>query len=233
MEKILIIIPTYNEIDNLPRLSAEIEKLGLGIELLIVDDNSPDGTGNWVTRQMSQKPHLHLIQREGKQGLGSAYVEGFKFAIKNNFNFVFEMDADFSHDPKYISNFLYKIREYDLVLGSRYIKGVNVVNWPMSRLLLSYMANIYARFVTGIPVRDSTGGFKCFRIEALKALDLDSIKSDGYSFQIEVTYKLWKKHFRICEIPIVFVDRTVGESKMSGKIIREALFLLFKLRFGK
>jgi dolichol-phosphate mannosyltransferase len=143
------------------------------------------------------------------------------------------MDADFSHDPKYISNFLYKIKENDLVLGSRYIKGVNVVNWPMTRLLISYMANIYARIVTGIPVKDSTGGFKCFRIEALKALDLDSIHSDGYSFQIEVTYKLWKRKFRICEIPIVFVDRTAGESKMSGKIIREALFLLFKLRFGK
>jgi dolichol-phosphate mannosyltransferase len=233
MEKILIIIPTYNEMDNLPRLIAEIEKLGLGIEVLIVDDNSPDGTGTWVERQMAQKQHLHLIQREGKQGLGSAYVRGFKYAIKNNFNLIFEMDADFSHDPKYISNFLYKIKEFDLVLGSRYIKGVNVVNWPMSRLLLSYMANIYARLVTGIPVRDSTGGFKCFRVEALKALDLDAVKSDGYCFQIEVTYKLWKKNFRICEIPIVFVDRVAGESKMSGKIIREAMFLIFKLRFGK
>jgi len=233
MEKILIIIPTYNEIDNLPRLIWKIEKLGLGIEILVVDDNSADGTGNWVRSQMSKKPHLHLIQREGKLGLGSAYVQGFKFAIKNNFNFAFEMDADFSHDPKYISSFLENIKDYDLVLGSRYIKGVNVINWPMGRLLLSYMANIYARLVTGLPVRDSTGGFKCFRIEALKALDLDAIKSDGYSFQIEVTYKLWKKSFRICEIPIVFVDRTAGESKMSGKIIREALFLLFKLRFGK
>jgi dolichol-phosphate mannosyltransferase len=233
MEKILIIIPTFNEMENLPRLVAEIEKLGLGIEMLVVDDNSPDGTGNWVCSQMLSKSHLHLIQREGKQGLGSAYVQGFKYAIQNGYDLVFEMDADFSHDPKYISNFLYKIKENDLVLGSRYIKGVNVVNWPMTRLLISYMANIYARIVTGIPVKDSTGGFKCFRIEALKALDLDSIHSDGYSFQIEVTYKLWKRKFRICEIPIVFVDRTAGESKMSGKIIREALFLLFKLRFGK
>jgi dolichol-phosphate mannosyltransferase len=233
MERILIIIPTYNEIDNLPRLLAKIEKLGIGAEVLIVDDGSPDGTGGWVKTQIKDKPHLHLLQREGKMGLGSAYVEGFRYAIKNYFDLVFEMDADFSHDPKYIPNFLLKIQNNDLVLGSRYIEGVNVVNWPMSRLLLSYMANIYARLVTGLPVRDSTGGFKCFRVEALKALDLGSIHSDGYSFQIEVTYKLWKKKFRITEIPIVFVDRTAGQSKMSAKIIKEALFLLIKLRFGK
>ena len=233
MEKILIIIPTYNEMDNLPRLIAEIEGLNLGIDLLVVDDNSPDGTGKWVQAQHKNKPHLHLIQREGKLGLGSAYVRGFKYAIEKQFEYVFEMDADFSHDPKYIPSFLRTIRHADLVIGSRYIKGVNVVNWPLSRLLLSYFANIYARVVTGMPVRDATGGFKCFRIDALKSLDLDTVKSDGYSFQIEVTFKLWKKKFRIQEIPIVFVDRTAGQSKMSGKIVSEALFLLIRLRLGR
>ncbi|MBF0430840.1 MAG: polyprenol monophosphomannose synthase [Fibrobacteria bacterium] len=233
MEKILIIIPTYNEIENLPRLLSEIDKLGIGAHVLIVDDNSPDGTGKWVEEQKTSVSHLHLIKREGKQGLGSAYVTGFKYAIKNNYDIVFEMDADFSHNPKYLHDFLLKIKNTDLVLGSRYIKGVNVVNWPMSRLLLSYGANIYARIVTGLPVKDSTSGFKCFRVEVLKALDLDAISSDGYCFQIEVTYKLWKKGFSIVEIPIIFVDRVAGQSKISGQIIKEAMFLLLKLRFGK
>ncbi len=233
MEKVLIIIPTYNEMENLPRLVTEIEKLALGLDILIVDDGSPDGTGKWVNGQLGQKPHLHLIERKEKMGLGSAYVAGFKYAIENEYDLVFEMDADFSHDPKYVPQFLHKIKEADLVLGSRYVQGVNVVNWPMSRLLLSYCANMYARWVTRIPVKDATGGYKCFRVEALKSLDLDKIGSGGYSFQIEVTYKLWKKKFRIVEIPIVFVDRTAGESKMSTKIIREALFVLIKLRFGR
>ena len=232
MPKTLIIIPTYNEIESLPLMIPALEALNLGLEMLVVDDGSPDGTGAWVREQQETRPHLHLIQREGKLGLGSAYVRGFKYALEHGYDYVFEMDADFSHDPAYIPDFLAAIREADLVIGSRYINGVNVVNWPMSRLLLSYFANMYARWITGIPVRDATGGFKCFRADALRQLDLDGISSGGYSFQIEVNYKLWKKGCRIREIPIIFKDRTMGTSKMSGGIIREALFLLVKLRLG-
>jgi len=232
MPKTLIIIPTYNEIENLPLMIPALEALNLGLEVLIVDDGSPDGTGAWVKEQQESKPHLHLIERQGKQGLGSAYVRGFRYALEHDYDFVFEMDADFSHDPAYIRDFLAAIHNADLVIGSRYINGVNVVNWPMSRLLLSYFANMYARWITGMPVRDATGGFKCFRAEALRKLNLDGISSGGYSFQIEVNYKLWKKGCRILEIPIIFKDRTAGTSKMSGGIIREALFLLVKLRLG-
>jgi dolichol-phosphate mannosyltransferase len=232
MSKTLIIIPTYNEIENLPLMIPALEALNLGLEVLIVDDGSPDGTGAWVKEQQKTKPHLHLIERKGKLGLGSAYVRGFRYALEHGYDFVFEMDADFSHDPGYIKDFLVAIQDADLVIGSRYINGVNVVNWPMSRLLLSYFANMYARWITGIPVRDATGGFKCFRAEALRKIDLDRIGSGGYSFQIEVNFKLWKKGCRIREIPIIFKDRTMGTSKMSGGIIREALFLLIKLRLG-
>ena len=232
MSKTLIIIPTYNEIENLPLMIPALEGLNLGLEILIVDDGSPDGTGAWVKGQQASKPHLHLIERSGKQGLGSAYVRGFRYALEKDYDFVFEMDADFSHDPAYIADFLEAIREADLVIGSRYIRGVNVVNWPMSRLLLSYFANMYARWITGMPVQDATGGFKCFRTSALRKLNLDGISSGGYSFQIEVNYKLWKKGCRIREIPIIFKDRTAGTSKMSGGIIREALFLLVRLRLG-
>jgi dolichol-phosphate mannosyltransferase len=232
MSKTLIIIPTYNEIENLPLMIPALEGLGLGLEILIVDDGSPDGTGAWVKGQQQTRPHLHLIERQGKQGLGSAYVRGFRYALEHGYDFVFEMDADFSHDPGYIRDFLAAIHDADLVIGSRYIHGVNVVNWPMSRLLLSYFANMYARWITGLPVRDATGGFKCFRAEALRKLDLDRISSGGYSFQIEINYKLWKRGCRIREIPIIFKDRTMGTSKMSGGIIREALFLLLKLRLG-
>lgn len=228
----LIVIPTYNELDNLPRLLEQIEGLALGLHVLVVDDGSPDGTGGWVRGQLAARPHLHLLERSGKQGLGSAYVAGFKFALEKGYDHIFEMDADFSHNPASLPEFLREIENHDLVLGSRYIHGVTVVNWPMSRLLLSYFANWYARWVTGLPIRDATGGFKCFRASALKALDFSRIKSDGYSFQIEVTFKLWKKGFRIKEIPIIFVDRTAGQSKMSGQIIHEALFLLLRLRLG-
>jgi len=232
MARTLIIIPTYNEIENLPLMIPALEALDLGLEVLVVDDGSPDGTGAWVKEQQATRPHLHLIQRSGKLGLGSAYVAGFRYALEHGFDFVFEMDADFSHDPVYIKDFLAAIHDADLVIGSRYINGVNVVNWPMSRLLLSYFANMYARWITGIPVRDATGGFKCFRAEALRKLDLDGISSGGYSFQSEVNYKLWRKGCRIPEIPIIFKDRTMGASKMSGGIIREALCLLIKLRLG-
>lgn len=228
----LIIIPTYNEMENLPRLLERIDALGLGLEVLVVDDGSPDGTGLWMKGQTGERANLHLLQRQAKQGLGSAYKAGFAWAIERGYERVFEMDADFSHDPEYLPVFLKEIETSDIVLGSRYIHGVTVVNWPMSRLLLSYFANVYARFVTGLPVQDTTGGFKCFRIEALKALDLAKLQSGGYSFQIEVTYRLWKKGFRIKEIPIIFKDRVAGASKMSGKIIKEALWLLIRLRLG-
>lgn len=228
----LIVIPTYNEMENLPRLLERIEALQLGLHVLVVDDGSPDGTGKWVRDQLPNRAYLRLLERQGKLGLGSAYVAGFKYALANGYEFVFEMDADFSHDPASLPVFLKEIESNDLVLGSRYINGISVVNWPMSRLLLSYFANMYARLVTGLPIQDATGGFKCFRTSALRALDLDRVKSDGYSFQIEVNYKLWKKGFRIREIPIIFMDRTAGQSKMSGKIIKEALFLLIRLRLG-
>ena len=232
MAKTLVIIPTFNEIDNLPKLLDKIDGLGLGLDILIVDDGSPDGTGDWVEGQLASRQNLHLLRRQGKQGLGSAYVAGFRHAIAKGYDFVFEMDADFSHDPAHLPVFLKEIETNDLVVGSRYINGISVVNWPMSRLLLSYFANMYARFITGLPVQDATGGFKCFRVEALKALDLGKIHAGGYSFQIEVTYKLWKKGFRIREIPIIFIDRTAGVSKMSGTIIKEALLVLIRLRFG-
>lgn len=233
MARTLIIIPTYNEMENLPRLLERIDALSLGVDVLVVDDGSPDGTGEWMKSQLAARNNLRLLQRKGKQGLGSAYKAGFAFAIENGYDQVFEMDADFSHDPEYLPVFLEEIKTNDVVLGSRYIHGVTVVNWPMSRLLLSYFANVYARFVTGLPVQDTTGGFKCFRIEALKSIDLSRLHSGGYSFQIEVTYKLWKKGFRIKEIPIIFKDRTHGVSKMSGQIIKEALWLLIRLRLGR
>ncbi len=232
MAKTLVIIPTYNEMENLPMLLEKIAVQGLNLEILIVDDGSPDGTGDWVQGQLASRPELHLLRRAGKMGLGTAYVAGFKYAIANGYDYVFEMDADFSHNPEYLPKFLDEIQNQDLVLGSRYIHGVTVVNWPMSRLLLSYFANMYARWATGLPVQDATGGFKCFRVSALKSLNLDKIKGNGYSFQIEVNYKMWKKGFRIKEIPIIFADRVMGQSKMSGQIIKEALFLILRLRFG-
>ena len=231
MSKTLVIIPTYNEMENLPRMLERIDATGLGLDVLVVDDGSPDGTGRWAQERLAERKNLRLIQREGKQGLGSAYVRGFRYAIENGYDYAFEMDADFSHDPDYLAKFMEEIVSNDLVIGSRYIHGVNVVNWPMSRLLLSYFANVYARWATGMPIQDATAGFKCYRVSALKSLDLGKIRSNGYSFQIELKYKLWKKGFRIKEIPIIFKDRTHGASKMSGGIIKEALFLLIRLRF--
>lgn len=232
MPRTLIIIPTYNEMENLPRLLDRIDSEGVGADVLVVDDGSPDGTGEWAKGKLAERGNLRLIQRAGKQGLGSAYREGFKYAIENGYDYVFEMDADFSHDPAYLPDFLREIEHADVVIGSRYINGITVVNWPMSRLLLSYFANVYSRFVTRLPIQDTTAGFKCFRIEALKALDLGKLHSGGYSFQIEVNYRLFRKGFRFREIPIIFRDRTAGQSKMSGKIIKEALWLLIRLRLG-
>jgi len=230
LKKSLVIIPTYNELENIPNLIPKILQKDEGLEVLIVDDNSPDGTAAFVEEESKLNSRVHLIKRNAKLGLGTAYIEGFKFALKNGYDFIFEMDADFSHNPKELINFLREIESADLVLGSRYKSGVNVVNWPMKRLLLSYFANVYTRIITGLPVKDATGGFKFFRREVLEAIDLDNVKSNGYAFQIEMTYKAWKKGFRIKEISIIFIDRVKGTSKMSKKIVREAVTMVWKLR---
>ncbi|HEY7752020.1 MAG TPA: polyprenol monophosphomannose synthase [Ignavibacteriaceae bacterium] len=229
-KKSLVIIPTYNELENIPKLIPKILQKDEGIEVLIVDDNSPDGTADFVEDQWKINKRIHLIRRNGKMGLGTAYIEGFKFALKKGYDYIFEMDADFSHNPKELLNFLKEIENADLVLGSRYKNGVNVVNWPMRRLLLSYFANVYTRIITGLPVKDATGGYKCFRREVLEAIDLDKVKSNGYAFQIEMTFKAWKKGFRVKEISIIFIDRVKGTSKMSRKIVREAITMVWKLR---
>jgi dolichol-phosphate mannosyltransferase len=228
--KTLIIIPTYNELENLPRLLPEVLSKEEGIHILIVDDNSPDGTAAFVENEMKNNNRIHLIKRPSKQGLGTAYIAGFKFAIQNGYDFVFEMDADFSHDPKEIPRFLDEIKNSDVILGSRYINGVNVINWPMRRLLLSSFANLYTRFITGMPVHDATGGYKCFRRKVLEAINLEKVTSNGYAFQIEMSFKAWKKGFKVKEIPIIFVDRVKGKSKMSRKIVREAVTMVWKLR---
>jgi dolichol-phosphate mannosyltransferase len=231
MPKALVITPTYNESPNIKKLIAKVLQTLSDIEILIIDDNSPDGTAAIVKELQKDNSRVHLIERPGKMGLGTAYVEGFKYAIANGFDYVFEMDADFSHNPKEIPNFLAKIQDYDLVVGSRYSRGVSVVYWPFRRLLLSYFANLYTRIITGLPLKDATGGFKCYRREVLESIDLSKIKSNGYAFQIEMSFKAWKKGFRLCEIPIIFVDRDRGESKMSKNIVYEAVFMVWKLKF--
>jgi dolichol-phosphate mannosyltransferase len=228
--KTLVIIPTYNEMDNIPKLLPIVLSKDDSINILIVDDNSKDGTAQYVIEQQKSNPRLHLLQREKKLGLGTAYIAGFKYALANGYDFIFEMDADFSHNPDEIPNFLKAIKENDLVLGSRYIDGVRVLNWPMRRLLLSFFASVYTRIITGMPVRDATGGFKCFRRKVLEGIDLNKVQSNGYSFQIEMTFKAYKKGFKIKEIPIVFMDRVKGTSKMSKKIVYEAVFMVWKLR---
>lgn len=238
MKKVLIIIPTFNEAENIEILISKVINLNIpNLSILVVDDNSPDKTGEIVAKLCCRDARVHLIQREGKLGLGTAYVEGFKFAIEKSFDYIFEMDADLSHDPAEIPKFLKKAEHYDLVIGSRYITGVNVINWPLSRLLLSLGANWYTRVITGMPIRDCTSGFKCFRRGVLESIDLENIHSDGYSFQIEINYKVWKKNYKICEIPIIFVDREKGNSKMSRKVMREAAWMVWRLRllniFGK
>jgi len=231
-EKALVIVPTYNERDNVAQIVPAILSQDPSLEVLIVDDGSPDGTGAVADGMAATDPRIHVIHREGKLGLGTAYIAGFKWALARDYAFVFEMDADFSHPPERIPDFLGAIQEADLVLGSRYLNGeVNVVNWPMSRLFLSYSANIYARTVTGLPVFDATGGFKCFRRAVLEAIDLDDVRSNGYAFQIEMSFRAWRKGFRIVEIPIVFFDRTKGSSKMSKKIVREAVWMVWRLRW--
>ncbi|OQX94952.1 dolichyl-phosphate beta-D-mannosyltransferase [candidate division KSB1 bacterium 4572_119] len=229
--KSLIVIPTYNEAQNIELLLERILFLGIkDLNILIVDDNSPDGTAQIVEKIMEKEKNIHIIKRASKSGLGTAYVVGFKYALQNGYDYIFEMDADFSHNPDEIPNFLKAIKEYDLVIGSRYITGVNVINWPLTRLILSVGANKYSQIITGMPIKDGTGGFKCFRREVLEKINLDNVHSDGYSFQIELNFKTWKKGFRIKEIPIVFTDREAGSSKMSKKIIREAVWMVWKLK---
>lgn len=231
-ERALVIIPTYNERENVARIIPAVLGQDPSIDVLVVDDGSPDGTGGIADGIADANPRVHVLHRSGKLGLGTAYVAGFRWALERNYELIFEMDADFSHSPDSIPLFLRAIETADLVLGSRYQNGqVNVVNWPMSRLFLSYFANIYARRVTGLQVFDATGGFKCFRRKVLESIKLSEIRSNGYAFQIEMTFRAWKKGFRIVEIPIVFVDRTEGSSKMSKKIVREAVWMVWRLRW--
>lgn len=233
MKKTLVIIPTYNEADNIIKIIPEVLKNSSPeneFNILVVDDNSPDGTAGLVEGMNNDK--VKLLKRERKSGLGTAYVAGFHYAIKNNYDYVFEMDADFSHDPKYLKGFIERINEgYDLVIGSRYINGVSVLNWPIRRLILSYMASVYTRMVTGLKVMDTTAGFMCYRVSALRQINLDEVRSNGYSFQIEMKFKFYKKGFKISEIPILFIDRLEGESKMSRKVVYEAYFMVWKLKF--
>jgi len=229
----LIVIPTYNERENIEPLVRSILALPLDLHVLVVDDNSPDGTGRVVEEWTRTEPRVHVLHRPGKLGLGGAYIKGFLWALaETDARYIFEMDADFSHDPAAIPRFFEQIRNADLVIGSRYATGVTVINWPLSRLILSISANSYTRIVTGMPLHDATGGFKCFRREVLAALPLERIKSDGYSFQIEMNFHVWKRRFRIVEMPIVFSDRLVGQSKMSRRIIWEAAFMVWKLRLA-
>lgn len=228
--KTLVIIPTYNELDNVQKLIPYIIEKYPELDILIVDDNSPDGTANYVEELSKSEPRVKLIKREKKLGLGTAYVEGFKYMLTNGYDAVIQMDADYSHDPKEIKNFLKKIKDYDLVIGSRYINGIRVINWPIRRLLLSYFANLYTRIITGMPIKDATGGFKCIKRNVIESINLDEIRSNGYSFQIEINFLAWRKKFKIIEIPIVFVERVQGSSKMSKKIVREAVFMVWKLR---
>lgn len=229
--KAIIVIPTYNEAQNIEHIIDRIHFQGIrDLDVLVVDDNSPDGTAELVEKIALAESNVHLMKRPKKAGLGTAYVAGFKFALEREYDYIFEMDADFSHDPDEIPNFLRAIKECDLVIGSRYKSGVNVVNWPLTRLILSVGANKYTQIITGLPIKDCTGGFKCFRREVLEAIDLNRVDSDGYSFQIEMNFKAWKKGFKICEIPIVFTDREAGSSKMSKKIIREAIWIVWKLK---
>ena len=231
-ERALVIVPTYNERENIRRLLDSVLAQDARIEVLVVDDGSPDGTGALVDEIVAVNERVHVLHRGRKLGLGTAYIAGFRWALERGYDYILEMDADFSHDPIHLPQFLSAIEGADLVLGSRYQQGrVTVVNWPIARLILSYCANIYARAVTGLPVWDATGGFKCFRRSVLEAIDLSRVRSNGYAFQIEMSYRAWKRNFRIAEIPIVFVDRTEGTSKMSRSIVREAVWMVWRLRW--
>jgi len=230
-ERALVIIPTFNERENLPNVVPLVLEQDSRLEVLVIDDSSPDGTGELADALAEASPRVHVVHRAGKQGLGTAYLTGFRWAIEHGYDYVFEMDADFSHDPRHLPTFLREIQDADLVIGSRYLNGrVTVVNWPMPRLMLSYFANVYARWVTGLKLWDSTGGYKCYRRRVLEGIDLEQVRSNGYSFQIETSFRAWKRGFRIREITITFSDRNVGHSKMSGAIVREAIWMVWRLR---
>ena len=236
-DRYLVCVPTYNERANLPLIVPAILEQDARLEVLVVDDSSPDGTGELADSLAAGNPRVHVLHRAAKEGLGRAYLAGFQWALDRGYEYVLEMDADFSHDPKFLPLFIEASRQADLVIGSRYKQGVNVINWPISRLLLSLGANQYARIITGLPITDSTGGFKCFRRDVLAAIDFGRVRSNGYAFQIEMSYRAWRKGFRLVEIPIVFTDRVEGQSKMSKRIVREAVWMVWALRlraiFGK
>lgn len=229
-ERVLVVVPTYNERVNVPLIVPAILGQDPRIDVLVVDDSSPDGTGELADQLAAENPRVHVLHRGQKEGLGKAYIAGFRWALDHGYDLIFEMDADFSHDPRFLPTFLDAIQDADLVIGSRYKTGVNVINWPISRLLLSLGANQYARLVTGLPLADSTGGFKCFRRRVLEAIPLERVRSNGYAFQIEMSYLAWRKGFRLKEIPIVFTDRVEGQSKMNRKIVREAVWMVWWLR---
>jgi dolichol-phosphate mannosyltransferase len=229
--RFLVVIPTYNEIENLPRVLPRVLEQDPRIDVLVVDDNSPDGTGQCAEEWASREPRVHVLRRAGKEGLGKAYIAGFRWGLERGYTLLFEMDADFSHDPASLPDFIAQAETHDVVVGSRYVGGrVTVINWPMSRLLVSYFGSWYARTITRLPVRDATGGFNCWRRKVLLALDLDRIQSNGYAFQIELKLRAWRGGFRLVEIPIVFTERDTGESKMSKRIVREAVWRVWKLR---
>jgi dolichol-phosphate mannosyltransferase len=233
MEKTLIIVPTYNERDNLPRMAERLLHLSVPVDMLVVDDNSPDGTGKIADELAAKHPSIHVLHRAEKNGLGRAYIAGFKWALEHDYEFVFEMDGDFSHNPDDIPAFLQAAHDEqaDLIIGSRYAYGVRVINWPLKRLMLSRCAGVYVKVVTGMPFTDPTGGYKCFRRRALQAIDLDAVKSNGYSFQVEMTHRLWREGYKVVEVPIIFTDRLHGHSKMSGYIVREAFVMVWRLWF--
>lgn len=232
MKKILVIIPTYNEAENIVKVIREVlmhNKENYSYNILVIDDNSPDDTAELV--KLLNEDKVEIIERAGKLGLGTAYVIGFKYAIQKGYDYVFEMDADFSHDPKYLPEFIKEIEKgFDLVVGSRYINGISVVNWPIRRLLLSYFANVYTRIITGLHVKDTTAGFTCYKVNSLAEINLEKVKSNGYSFQIEMKFKFYKKNFKISEIPILFIERRAGVSKMSKRVVYEAMFMVWKLK---
>lgn len=228
--RILVVVPTYNEHENIDRLLSKIRSQALKVDILFIDDNSQDGTADLIKSHIAKDPTIHIVERPGKMGLGTAYLAGFKWALERDYQYIMEMDADLSHDPAEIPRFYEAAQEADVVLGSRYITGVNVINWPLKRLILSYGANVYAGIILGVKIKDLTGGFKMFRREVLEKVALDRVKSNGYSFQIELTFRAMTLGFRAKEINIIFYDRTAGHSKMSKKIVREAIFMVWKLK---
>lgn len=229
MNKTLVIVPTYNERENLPAMAERLAKLPFPVHLLVVDDNSPDGTGQIADQLAAANSSIHVLHRAEKNGLGRAYCAGFAWALQRDYEFIMEMDGDFSHNPDDVPRFIEAAQNADLVLGSRYCNGIRVINWPLKRLLLSTGAARYVRIITGMPFTDPTGGFKCFRRRALQTINLDGVRSNGYSFQIEMTHKIWRQGMTVAEIPIIFTERFLGASKMSRKIVLEALIMVWRL----